>query len=446
MKREITDAWLRTLPPPAEGRLEIRDTREPGLVLRMTSTGAATWSVRARAPDGRQTRPRLGTWPAMGITDARKAAKAAIVALQKGGDLVAEKREAREARRRQLAARKAAGTETVSARLAAWQAARKADRASAWSPKYAAEVERVCDQAIVPKLGDRLLGQTTREDWTKLITGWRRAVAQPKAKAGEKRKPGAPARDGAGAAAFLYRTVSAFLNYAEVQGWIAAPLLPRKGAGVIAPPPPSRERVLSDAELLAVWRAADREPPKLRAFIRLLILTGAREAEVADIAAGELDLEAGRWAIPGARTKNGLGYAVPLSPLALAELRAVWPAEPPEAADRLLGRQSSSGFKGFGRLKARVDLASKVTAWCWHDLRRTVRTGMARLGVPPDHAEAAINHVSHRTKLERTYDRHDYGPEVIAALTVWQGHVAGLVGAAAEIILLAERQRLGGAA
>jgi hypothetical protein len=49
---------------------------------------------------------------------------------------------------------------------------------------------------------------------------------------------------------------------------------------------------------------------------------------------------------------------------------------------------------------------------------------MTRLGVPRDHAEAAINHVSDRTALERTYDRHDYAPEVIAALEKWQAHVA----------------------
>jgi hypothetical protein len=66
---------------------------------------------------------------------------------------------------------------------------------------------------------------------------------------------------------------------------------------------------------------------------------------------------------------------------------------------------------------------------------------MTRLGVPRDHAEAAINHVSGRTKLERTYDRHDYAPEVIAALTLWQGHVAGLVGQAAEVVTLADRRR-----
>ena len=68
-----------------------------------------------------------------------------------------------------------------------------------------------------------------------------------------------------------------------------------------------------------------------------------------------------------------------------------------------------------------------MPAWRFHDLRRTARTGMTRLGVPRDHAEAAINHISGRSALERTYDRHDYADEVLNALSRWQAHVAGLV-------------------
>jgi len=60
--------------------------------------------------------------------------------------------------------------------------------------------------------------------------------------------------------------------------------------------------------------------------------------------------------------------------------------------------------------------------------------------VPRDHAEAAINHLSGRSKLERTYDRHDYAAEIVAALSTWQGHVAGLVGVAAELVPLADRR------
>jgi hypothetical protein len=68
---------------------------------------------------------------------------------------------------------------------------------------------------------------------------------------------------------------------------------------------------------------------------------------------------------------------------------------------------------------------------------------MTRLGVPRDHAEAAINHLSGRSKLERTYDRHDYSAEIVAALSRWQAHVAALVTVQpmAEVVTLAAWRR-----
>src|SRR5215207_4338995 len=109
-------------------------------------------------------------------------------------------------------------------------------------------------------------------------------------------------------ASLLYRCASAFLGHAEAHGWVAASPLPRKGLAAIAAPLAARERVLTDEELRAVWCASEGLNPRPRAFVRLLILTAAREMEVADIAAGEVDRAAGRWRIPSTRTKNGLPH------------------------------------------------------------------------------------------------------------------------------------------
>jgi integrase len=258
-------------------------------------------------------------------------------------------------------------------------------------------------------------------------------------------------------AAALYRVTSSFLNHAEAEGWIAAPLLPRKGAAKLAPSPKARVRVLSDSELREVWRAVETDSPKARAFIRLLILTGARELEVADIATGEIDRTVGVWRLPSVRAKNGTSYTMPLSPLALNEIASVWPEHDWKAGPswRLLGKIKGNGFRGFSKLKARVDAAiaaaraqeaavtgaaaSPMAPWRWHDLRRSVRTGMTRLGVSRDHAEAAINHRSGRTALERTYNRHDYAEEILAALNLWQSHVSVLI--MPDVVMLSERRR-----
>ncbi len=430
MARELNDMMLRNLKRPTSGRLEIRDGEVVGLVLRVTPKGAMTWSVRTRTKDGKQTRPKLGTYPGMGLAAARKAARLAIGGITGGADPIEEKRKAREARRNRLA------EATVAERLREWRDARQASLEKPWSARYAGEVDRICDRDLIPRMGKRALAETTRADWTALVAAKRKA---------------APAM-----AAALYRVVSSFLNHAEAEGWIAAPLLPRKGAAKLAPMPPARSRILTDAELAEVWTATEGESAKARAFVRLLILTAAREMEVADMAAGEVQRDAARWCIPASRTKNGNALALPLSPLALAEVAAVWPEHDAEAgADwRLLGSIKGSGYRGFSKLKARLDAtiaanrakagdAAPMPGWRWHDLRRTARTGMTRLGVPRDHAEAAINHVSGRSKLERTYDRHDYSAEIAAALNRWQAHVAALLTAqpVAEVVSLASRRR-----
>ena len=185
--------------------------------------------------------------------------------------------------------------------------------------------------------------------------------------------------------------------------------------------------MLSDQEIAAVWLATERLRPKARVLVRLLILTAVRQSEAADIAVGEVDLEARRWRIDGRRTKNGKGIVLPLHPILVADLQAVWAEHDVGDRWRMLGDLAGSGFKGFGKLKQRLDLLSAVKDWRFHDLRRTARTGMTRLGVSRDHAEAALNHISGRTALERTYNRHDYAAEVIAALSRWQAHVAALV-------------------
>jgi integrase len=168
--------------------------------------------------------------------------------------------------------------------------------------------------------------------------------------------------------------------------------------------------------------------------MRLLLLSGAREMEVADISVGEIDRGAGLWRIPPERAKNEQPLTLPLGPLALAELAVVWPAEPVPDGWKLLR------VRGFSKLKAKIDQLSGITEpWRLHDLRRSVRTGLARLGVPRDHAEAVLNHISGRTALERTYDRYSYCDEVLAASLRWQSHVETLVTErpSAEVISLA---------
>ena len=420
MRRDLTDAFLRTLKPPTSGRIEVWDARTRGLHLRVAATGAMTWALRTRTADGKQTRIKLGTYPAFGIAAARKAAIAALAEVHRGADPVAQKRTARAKREAERA------EPTVAQRWQEWAdvASRTALRGRGWSAAHAERVDRTLRLVVGPALGKRPLRHTTREEWTRLIASAHRTR-------------------GPAAAGNIARVVARFLTFAEAGGWIEHAPLPRRAATTLAPPVASRARVLTDDELARVWRAAETLAPKPRAFARLLILTAARRSEVADIALGEIDREAALWTIPATRSKNRRPHVVPLGGLALAELRAVWPDDASDLAPehRLLGRIRGSGLSGFSKIKAALDRASGVTGWCWHDLRRTARTGMARLGVSREAAEAALAHVSGRSGLVGIYDRHDYQREAIAALTTWQAFVAGLVGDGAEVVALAARRR-----
>jgi integrase len=308
----------------------------------------------------------------------------------------AVKRAAREARETRK------GAPTVSGRLAQWRTARAAD----WSDRYRTEVERLCAKTIEPALGKRRLIETSRVDWTGLLATVR------------ERTPGT--------ASYLYSVLSSFLNFSEAHGWVDVPLLPRKGQSVIAPRLEDRERVLADNEIIAIWNAAGELSPRSRAFVRVMILCGTRVSETASIAIGEIDFENMTWSIPKEKAKNRQPIVLPLGALALAELASVRPPDGAGPGHCLLGAVEGSALKAPSKIKARLDRLSSVTNWRFHDLRRSTRTGLARLGVEPHIAERCVNHIT-ATKLQRIYDRYDYASEIIAAMGRWQSEVARLV-------------------
>jgi integrase len=202
-----------------------------------------------------------------------------------------------------------------------------------------------------------------------------------------------------------------------------------------------RERVLSDAELVAIWKATDGATDYNR-IIRLLMLTGQRRSEVGGIGDSEIDLEKRIWTCPGERTKNGNLHDIPLSQSALDLLASV-----PRREDRdMLFGIGKGAFSGWSRCKERLDedlgiarqgkeptkgegkAAAKVEPWTVHDLRRTAVTGMQKLGFPIEVVGAVINHRSGKISgVTGIYARHDYAAEKRQALEMWAAHVEALV-------------------
>jgi integrase len=204
-----------------------------------------------------------------------------------------------------------------------------------------------------------------------------------------------------------------------------------------------RKRVLRGDEIARVWDAAGDMGAPFGPFVQLLILLGQRLREVAEMKWEEVELDAGEWIIPGARTKNKRDHMVPLSPQALKVLLGLQP-EPCLRKGYVFtttGRSPIAGFsKGkkrlddlvFGRVKraasGTVDLPIPLEPWVFHDLRRSLATGCQALGIPIEHTEAVLNHVSgSRGGLAAIYQLHEYKEEKTAALNAWGRHVEALL-------------------
>jgi integrase len=181
-----------------------------------------------------------------------------------------------------------------------------------------------------------------------------------------------------------------------------------------------RERSLSDAEAAAVWLAApDNDYGRI---VQLILLTGCRRDEIGSLQWPEVDLKEKTITLPGERTKNKQPHTVPLSDSAVAIVKQI----PRRATRDLVFGVGKGGYSGWSKSKAELDKAAKLKEpWTLHDLRRTVRTGLGKLGVQPHIAEAVLNHLP--PKLIRTYDRNTYAAEKRDALDKWATHLKTVI-------------------
>jgi integrase len=224
-------------------------------------------------------------------------------------------------------------------------------------------------------------------------------------------------------AAAARRALSAFFTWAIADGLLGNSANPVDGSYRPADTRP-REHVLSDAELARVWKACGEDD--FGRVVRLLILLGSRRQEVGGMRWSEFDLDAGTWALPAERSKNHRSHTIALSPPALAIVKSA----PQTSRDHLFGNRADEGFTSWAYGKQDLDrrLVGRVKPWRIHDLRRSVATGMADLGVEPHHIEATLNHYSgFRRGVAGTYNRSSYERAVKTALLRWSEHILALV-------------------
>ncbi|MGO4574104.1 tyrosine-type recombinase/integrase [Microvirga sp. 2TAF3] len=194
-------------------------------------------------------------------------------------------------------------------------------------------------------------------------------------------------------------------------------------AGVAAPArEQARHRTLADDELADILRAAREIGFPFGSIVAMLALTDQRRDEVGRMAWVQVDLDKGLWIVPGEHAKNGKPHTVHLSPPALTLLN-----QTPQTGDLVFSGGGTTLFQGYSKAKARLDRLSGVSDWSLHDLRRTVVSGMARLGVSPHVADKILNHQSGTISgVAAVYQRHEFMAERHEALRLWGDHVTSL--------------------
>ena len=189
----------------------------------------------------------------------------------------------------------------------------------------------------------------------------------------------------------------------------------------------SRERVLTDDELRTVWQAAGDDHHG--AIVKLLMMTGQRRGEIGGLRWSEIDLDRNLILLPGERTKNALPHELPVT----STVRSIIESQTKtEGRDFIFGF-GEGAYSGWSRAKEALDEAvaesgNTVPAFTLHDIRRSVATRMADIGVPPHVIEAVLNHVSgHKGGVAGIYNRALYTAEKAQALARWDEYLSALI-------------------
>jgi integrase len=396
--RSLTTRFCDSIRPPASGRIEIFDAVTPGLALRVTERGVKSWSVMYRVA-GKLRRDTIGRYPDFGVRAARARAAHAQ-------ELVGEGKDPRAEAARLAASESARRGQTVEIAVEAFIAGYAVDR-----PRWA-DLTTICRREIVGAWRDRPLSEITLKDGAQLLAAIKRQ---------------APVR-----ANRVCTVVKLLFSWLVSQGYL-------QGSPMVGLAMPTRElhrdRVLSHAEIRAFWAATAATGVPFGPICRLLLLTGQRRGDILGLRWREISLEERLIEIAGDRYKGGRPHLVPLSEPALAIVREcrtlcdagelVFPSA--AGADRVAS--------GFSKWKARLDRqmaavlnpahAQVLPPWRLHDLRRTARTEMSRIGIAKDTAERVLGHAM--DDLRGRYDRFDYLPQKRDALDRLAEHVLGLV-------------------
>ena len=368
-KTHLTDITVRSLRPPPRGQnVTYFDDLTPAFGIRVSYSGRKTWIVMRGKERGRT---RLGYYPDLSLSAARSKAKALLLDQHPAPTMIFE--------------------EALAVFLSVHCSQKN-------KPRTAAETERLLRRHFT-SLKSKQLGDISHHHITGIIDGLLNTPSE---------------------ANHAFTAIRTFFRFAVRRRFISRS--PAEGLQI-----PSRvvarERVLTDDELVRVWKAATEIGYPFGTIVQLLILTGQRRGEIANL----------RWdwinedmvTLPKEIVKNNRTHTFPIGSLAVRLIQ-----DTPRLADLVFPARGSNlaAFSGWSKSKPRLDKLSGVTGYTLHDCRRTFAVGLQRCGVNVEVIETLLNHKSGVFRgIVGVYQRHDFIDEMRAAVAAWEARLASLL-------------------
>jgi integrase len=390
MRRTITDKGVAALKPRAR-RYAVGDPELRGHWIRVQPSGAKSFWTVTRNPEGKQIWTRIGAADALDIEAARDQARAALQRVRAGLPAIEPK------------------AETFGAVVANWLKR----HVEANALRSSQEITRLLNVHVLPVWKDREFTSIRRSDVAALLDH-------------------VEDHHSARQADYVLNVVRSVMNwYATRHDDYNPPIVRGMKRQKVA----TRARVLDDAELRAIWQAAERNGT-FGAIVRMCLLTAQRSRKVA--AMKWADVEDGAWSVPKGPREKDTGGTLALPPMA----RAVVEAQPRLTSNpHVFAGRGSGPYRGFSAGKATLDthLPKNTPQWQIHDLRRTARSLMSRAGVSSEYAERVMGHAI--GGVEAIYDRHSYAREKADALKRLAALVDGIVHQRDNVLPMSKRRK-----
>ena len=400
--KHLTEPGIAKMAKAPKGRrIERFDSGADGLCLRITDRGSKTWCISYHFPnengETKHHRFTIGPWPAIGIAEARDQARLIKSQARARIDPKAVREAAWEKERTAAITKVRKNFKVIAENYIALEVP---------GLKRGSESKSLIRKMLIPEWGGRQASKIEPSDLTEITD--------------RLQKEGKPA-----AARHAYEIATRVFNWAQGRGDIGASPFAAMRPPVKKVP---RGRALKEYEIKALWPALTEMAYPFGPIQQLLLLLGQRRSEVAEMRWSEVNIDKRMWTIPAERAKNDCEHIVPPPSAAIDILDSL-----PRFGGGDFVFTTTAGLRpvsGFSKAKTRIDqiLAERDTAiegWRVHDLRRTCRTGMARLGVPEIVSERVLNHLPQG--LGKIYNLHEYLPEKADALGRWAQEVANIV-------------------